>query len=224
LTGQGHVLAEDLRDAAGRAAGSGCTVVGVASQGRVRGLLLLADTVKPTSRAAVTELRRLGLRPMLVSGDSAAVAQSVAATVGIDSDDVVAEALPEGKVAVVAELQRAGAVVAMAGDGVNDAAALARADLGMAMGSGTDVAIAAGDMTLMGSDLRSAADGIRLARATLRTIRGNLFWAFAYNVSAIPLAAAGRLNPLLAAAAMAFSSVFVVTNSLRLRRFRPLRG
>jgi Cu+-exporting ATPase len=175
--------------------------------------------VKPTSAEAVRRLRHLGLRPVLLTGDGAAAADSVAAQVAID--EVVAEVLPADKVAVVRRLQDAGRVVAMVGDGVNDAAALATADLGIAMGTGTDVAIEASDLTLVGGDLRSAADAIRLSRRTLRTIKGNLFWAFAYNVAALPLAAAGRLTPLLAGAAMAFSSVFVVSNSLRLRRFRP---
>ena len=178
----------------------------------------MADEPKPTSAEAVRRLRALGLRPVLLTGDGAAAARSVADRVGID--EVVAEVLPADKVTAVRRLQEEGRVVAMVGDGVNDAGALATADLGIAMGTGTDVAIEASDLTLVGGDLRAAADAIRLARRTLRTIKGNLFWAFAYNVAALPLAAAGRLNPLLAGAAMAFSSVFVVSNSLRLRRFR----
>jgi P-type Cu+ transporter len=199
---------------------AGRTVVAVGWDGAVRGLLAVADTVKPTSAEAVRRLRALGLTPVLLTGDNATVARAVAAQVGID--EVVAGVLPEGKVDAVARLQDAGKVVAMVGDGVNDAAALARADLGLAMGTGTDAAIEASDLTLVRGDLRAAADAIRLSRATLRTIKGNLFWAFAYNVAAIPLAAAGLLNPLVAGAAMAFSSVFVVSNSLRLRRFRAL--
>ena len=187
--------------------------------GRVRGVLVVADQPKPPSAAAITALRALGLRPVLLTGDTAATAGVVAAQVGID--EVIAEVLPAGKVDVVRRLQAEGRVVAMVGDGVNDAAALAQADLGLAMGAGTDAAIEASDLTLVTGDLRSAGDAIRLSRATLATIKGNLFWAFAYNVAAIPLAAAGLLNPLIAGAAMAFSSVFVVTNSLRLRRFQP---
>jgi Cu+-exporting ATPase len=222
LAEQGCALPDLLEEASARAQASGGTVVGVGWDDRVQGLLVLADAVKPTSAEAVQALRELGLRPLLLTGDAEPVARAVAAAVGIPDGSIVAEVLPADKVAVVRRLQREGAVVAMAGDGVNDAAALAQADLGLAMGGGTDVAIAASDMTLMRGDLRAAADAVRLARATLRTIRGNLFWAFAYNVAALPLAAAGLLNPLLAGAAMAFSSVFVVTNSLRLRRFRPL--
>jgi P-type Cu+ transporter len=188
------------------------------SDGEVLGRLAVADAVKATSAAAIEGLRSLGLSPVLLTGDNEPTARSVAAQVGID--DVRAEVMPADKVAVVSELQAAGKVVAMVGDGVNDAAALAQADLGIAMGSGTDVAIEASDLTLVRDDLGSAVDAIRLSRRTLATIKGNLFWAFAYNVLAIPLAMTGRLSPAIAGAAMAFSSVFVVTNSLRLRRFR----
>jgi Cu+-exporting ATPase len=180
---------------------------------------VVADTVKPTSAAAVRRLRDLGLAPMLLTGDNEAVAATVALEAGIDAADVIADVLPEGKVDVVRQLQAEGRVVAMVGDGVNDAAALAQADLGLAMGTGADAAIAASDITLVRGDLQAAADAVRLARRTLGTIKGNLFWAFAYNVAAIPLAATGLLNPMLAGAAMAGSSLFVVTNSLRLRRF-----
>ncbi|WIY01324.1 heavy metal translocating P-type ATPase [Amycolatopsis mongoliensis] len=203
----------------GRAASdSALTTVAVTWDGEVRGTLAVADTVKPTSAEAVRRLRALGLTPVLLTGDSAVVARAVAAEVGIER--VIAEVLPKDKADVVRGLQEDGKVVAMVGDGVNDAAALAQADLGLAMGTGTDVAIEAADLTLVRGDLRAAADAIRLSRRTLRTIKGNLFWAFAYNVAALPLAAAGLLNPMLAGAAMAVSSVFVVTNSLRLRAFR----
>ena len=167
--------------------------------------------MKPTSAQAISELKGLGLRPILLTGDNTAAAKAIAAEVGIDPADVIAEVLPADKVAKVAELQATGAVVAMVGDGVNDAAALAQADLGIAMGTGTDVAIEASDLTLVRGDLRAAVDAIRLSRRTLGTIKGNLFWAFAYNVAALPLAMAGLLNPLIAGAAMAFSSVFVVS-------------
>ncbi|WP_328646746.1 heavy metal translocating P-type ATPase [Amycolatopsis sp. NBC_00348] len=197
---------------------AGTSGVHVAWDGEVRGTLAVADTIKPTSAQAVAELRALGLRPVLLTGDDAGVARAIAAEAGID--EVVAEVLPEGKVDVVKRLQAEGRVVAMVGDGVNDAAALAQADLGLAMGTGTDAAIEAGDLTLVRGDLRAAGDAIRLARRTLATIKGNLFWAFAYNVAALPLAALGLLNPMIAGAAMACSSAFVVSNSLRLRRFR----
>ncbi len=182
-------------------------------------MLTVADAVKETSPRAVRELRALGLTPVLLTGDNRAVADAVAQAVGIAPDAVYAEVLPQDKVDVVARLRAEGRVVAMVGDGVNDAAALATADLGLAMGTGTDVAIEASDLTLARGDLRVAADAIRLSRKTLATIKGNLFWAFGYNVAALPLAAAGLLNPMIAGAAMAFSSVFVVTNSLRLRTF-----
>ena len=213
-----------LDEARKDAESAGRTVVAVGWDGEIRGLLMVSDTAKPTSAEAISELRGLGLRPILLTGDNTAAARAIAAQVGIDAADVIAEVLPADKVAAVADLQSAGAVVAMVGDGVNDAAALARADLGIAMGTGTDVAIEASDLTLVRGDLRAAVDAIRLSRRTLGIIKGNLFWAFAYNVAALPLAMAGLLNPLIAGAAMALSSVFVVSNSLRLRRFRAASG
>ncbi|MDH5133888.1 MULTISPECIES: heavy metal translocating P-type ATPase [unclassified Microbacterium] len=211
-------LSAGLRAATTEAEAQGTTAIAVGWDGRARGVLVVADTVKATSAEAVAQLRALGLTPVLLTGDNRAVAEQIAREVGIT--EVIAEVLPQGKVDVVRRLQDEGKVVAMVGDGVNDAAALAQADLGMAMGTGTDAAIEASDITLVRGDLRSAADAIRLSRRTLGTIKGNLFWAFAYNVAAIPLAALGLLNPMLAGAAMAFSSVFVVGNSLRLRSFR----
>ncbi|MGV9554850.1 heavy metal translocating P-type ATPase [Streptomyces sp. NPDC003522] len=211
-------LPPDVARARDEAERRGRTTVVVGWDGAVRGVLAVADAVKETSAEAVRELRGLGLTPVLLTGDNRAVAEAVAAEVGID--EVVAEVLPEEKVAVVRRLQAEGRVVAMVGDGVNDAAALAAADLGLAMGTGTDAAIEASDLTLVRGDLRVAADAIRLSRRTLTIIKGNLVWAFGYNVAALPLAAAGLLDPMLAGAAMAFSSVFVVTNSLRLRTFR----
>jgi len=207
------LAARDAAESAGR------TPVFVGWDGAPRGLLVVADAIKDTSAEAVAGMKALGLRPVLLTGDNERAARAVAAEVGID--DVIAEVLPSQKVDVVRRLQAEGRVVAMVGDGVNDAAALAASDLGLAMGTGTDAAIEASDLTLVRGDLRSAVDAIRLARRTLGTIKGNLFWAFAYNIAALPIAAAGLLNPMLAGAAMAFSSVFVVTNSLRLRRFQP---
>ena len=206
-----------LAEAKHAAEQQGRTAVLVAWDGKARGVLVVADTVKPTSKEAIEGLKRLGLRPVLLTGDNEAAARAVAAEVGID--EVIAEVLPADKVDVVKRLQDEGRVVAMVGDGVNDAAALAQADLGLAMGTGTDVAIEASDLTLVRGDLNAAVDAIRLSRRTLTTIKGNLFWAFAYNVAALPLAALGLLNPMIAGAAMAFSSVFVVSNSLRLRTF-----
>ncbi|MEU0134946.1 heavy metal translocating P-type ATPase [Streptomyces sp. NPDC006296] len=211
-------LPEELRSAREAAEREGRTVIAVAWDGEARAVLEVADAVKDTSAEAVRRLRALGLTPVLLTGDNQAVAASVAAQVGID--EVLAEVMPQDKVDVVRRLQAEGRTVAMVGDGVNDAAALAQADLGLSMGTGTDAAIEAGDLTLVRGDLRVAADAIRLSRRTLGTIRSNLFWAFAYNVAALPLAAAGLLNPMIAGAAMAFSSVFVVGNSLRLRGFR----
>ncbi|MFE4250376.1 heavy metal translocating P-type ATPase [Streptomyces sp. NPDC056910] len=212
-------LPVELERAKAEAEAAGRTAVAVAWDGEARAVLEVADAVKETSAEAVRRLRGLGLTPILLTGDNEAVARSVAAEVGID--EVIAEVMPQDKVDVVKRLQGEGRSVAMVGDGVNDAAALAQADLGLAMGTGTDAAIEAGDLTLVRGDLRAAADAIRLSRRTLGTIRTNLFWAFAYNVGALPLAAAGLLNPMIAGAAMAFSSVFVVGNSLRLRNFSP---
>ncbi|MBR7839805.1 HAD-IC family P-type ATPase, partial [Actinospica durhamensis] len=213
-------LPEALSSAATAATSLGRTAVAVAWDGQIRGLFVVADAVKPGARQAVAGLRSLGLEPMLLTGDHAAVARAVAAEVGIAESSVIAEVMPEGKAEAVRALQARGRVVAMVGDGVNDAAALATADLGLSMGSGTDAAIEAADLTLVrtapdgsGVDLTAAVDAIRLARRTLATIKGNLFWAFAYNLAAIPLAAAGLLNPLIAGAAMAASSLFVVSNS-----------
>jgi Cu+-exporting ATPase len=214
-------LPEPLEMARLDAEAHGRTVVAAGWDGVPQALFVAADAVKPTSTEAVRQLRKLGLRPVLLTGDNEAAARTVAAEVGID--DVIAGVLAAGKVDMVKHLQDDGRVIAMVGDGVNDAAALAQSDLGIAMGTGTDAAIEASDLTLVRGDLRTAADAIRLSRRTLATIKGNLFWAFAYNVAALPLAAFGLLNPLVAGAAMAFSSVFVVSNSLRLRRFEPLR-
>ncbi|TDC56166.1 copper-translocating P-type ATPase [Actinomadura sp. KC345] len=227
LAGRPRLLAEwsqhltpDLEAAMEKAQALGHTAVAVGWDGEARAVLTVADQVKPSSAEAIAQLRSLGLRPVLLTGDNETVARTVADTVGIE--EVIAEVLPQDKVDVVKRLQSEGRTVAMVGDGVNDAAALAQADLGLAMGTGTDVAIEASDLTLVRGDLRAAADAIRLSRRTLGTIRGNLFWAFAYNVAALPLAAAGLLVPMIAGAAMAFSSVFVVSNSLRLRGFKPL--
>ncbi|WP_344305711.1 heavy metal translocating P-type ATPase [Nocardioides bigeumensis] len=215
-------LSPALQKAFDEAQADGGTAVAVGWDGADRGVLVVADTVKETSAEAIARFRELGLRPVLLTGDNRATALSVAEQVGIAEDDVVAEVLPADKVDVVKRLQAEGRVVAMVGDGVNDAAALAQADLGLAMGTGTDAAIQASDLTLVSGDLRVAADGVRLARRTLTIIRSNLFWAFGYNVAALPLAAAGLLNPMLAGFAMAASSVLVVTNSQRLRAFQPL--
>lgn len=224
LAGRPRLLAEwsqhltpDLERAMEKAQALGRTAVAVGWDGEARAVITVADQVKPTSREAIERLRALGLRPVLLTGDNETVARTVADEVGIE--EVIADVLPQDKVDVVKRLQSEGRTVAMVGDGVNDAAALAQADLGLAMGTGTDVAIEASDLTLVRGDLRAAADAIRLSRRTLGTIKGNLFWAFAYNVAALPLAASGLLTPMIAGGAMAFSSVFVVTNSLRLRRF-----
>jgi Cu+-exporting ATPase len=220
LAESGQSLPAELAAALGDAQAAGLTAVAVGWDGRARGLLLVSDRVKPTAAEAVAELRRLGLHPVLLTGDNAAAAAAVAGQLGID--EVIAEVLPAEKVAEIIRLREQGRVVAMVGDGVNDAAALATADLGIAMGTGSDVAIEASDLTVVRGDPRVVADAIRLARRTLAVIKGNLFWAFAYNVAALPLAAFGLLNPMIAGLAMAASSVFVVTNSLRLRRFQPL--
>ncbi len=212
-------LPEKLVELTRQAESEGKTAVAVGWDGKARAVLVVADAVKPTSAEAVRRMRALGLTPIMLTGDNEAAARSIAGEVGID--DVIAEVLPQEKLETVKRLQGEGKVVAMVGDGINDAAALAQADLGLAMGTGTDVAIEASDLTLVRGDLRLVPDAIRLSRKTLATIKGNLFWAFAYNVAALPLAAAGLLNPMLAGAAMAFSSVFVVSNSLRLRRFKP---
>jgi Cu+-exporting ATPase len=219
LLESGVAPAPAQREALGAAEDSGATAVWVAVDGEIAGIISLRDTVKPGSAAAVTRLRELGLRPILLTGDNATVAAQVAAAVGISPRDVFAGVLPAGKVEAVRKLQAAGATVAMAGDGVNDAAALAQADLGIAMGSGTDVAIEAADLTVMGNDLGQVAQAIELSRRTLGTIKTNLFWAFFYNAVGIPVAALGLLNPMIAGAAMAASSVLVVANSLRLRSF-----
>ncbi|QDZ16714.1 heavy metal translocating P-type ATPase [Humibacter ginsenosidimutans] len=211
-------LSARLEDARRSAELAGATAVAVGWDGAARGILVVSDTVRPTAAEAVRRLRALGLRPVLLTGDNEAAARSAATAVGID--DVVAGVLPQGKVDEITRLQRAGRVVAMVGDGVNDAPALVAADLGIAMGTGTDAAIEAADLTLVRDDVLAVADAIRLSRRTLRIIRGNLFWAFAYNAAAIPLAAFGMLGPMIAGATMAFSSVFVVSNSLRLRSFR----
>jgi Cu+-exporting ATPase len=225
LVGRESLLAEwslylspEVAAAKAQAEGEGKTVVAVGWDGKARGVLMVADTVKPTSAEAIAQLKSIGLTPVLLTGDNEAVARQIANEVGIDQ--VIAEVLPKDKVDVVARLQSEGKIVAMVGDGVNDAPALAQADLGLAMGTGTDVAIEASDITLVRGDLLSAVDAIRLSRKTLGTIKSNLFWAFAYNVAAIPIAALGLLNPMLAGAAMALSSVFVVGNSLRLRGFK----
>ncbi|MFA1549676.1 heavy metal translocating P-type ATPase [Actinomadura chokoriensis] len=229
LAGRPQLLAEwsqrltpDLEAAMADAQALGRTAVAVGWDGEARAVITVADQVKPTSREAIEQLTGLGLRPVLLTGDNEKVARTVADAVGID--EVIADVLPQDKVDVVKRLQSEGRTVAMVGDGVNDAAALAQADLGLAMGTGTDVAIEASDLTLVRGDLRAAADAIRLSRRTLGTIKGNLFWAFAYNVAALPLAATGLLTPMIAGGAMAFSSVFVVSNSLRLRRFKALTG
>jgi Cu+-exporting ATPase len=218
LADQKVTVDDQLIKAKEEAERDGSTAVLVAWDGQARAVLAIGDAIKPTSAEAVRRFTELGLTPVLLTGDNQTVAERVAAEVGIDR--VIAEVLPQDKVDVITKLQAEGRVVAMVGDGVNDAAALAAADLGLAMGTGTDAAIQAADLTLVRGDLRVAADAIRLARRTLSTIKINLFWAFAYNTAAIPLAAVGLLNPMLAGAAMAVSSLFVVGNSLRLKTFR----
>jgi P-type Cu+ transporter len=221
LAERGMCLSPELAAARAAAEERGETAVAAAWDGRARAMFVVADTVKATSAEAVASLEELKLQPVLLTGDNETTARAVAAEVGIE--EVIAEVLPADKVAVVSRLQADGRVVAMVGDGVNDAPALAQADLGLAIGTGTDVAIEASDLTLVSGDLRAAPRAIRLSRATLRTIKQNLGWAFGYNVAAVPLAAVGLLNPVVAAAAMALSSVSVVANALRLRRFDPAR-
>ncbi|MGO3235034.1 MAG: heavy metal translocating P-type ATPase, partial [Microbacterium sp.] len=223
LTENGIALTDAHLSALADAQNSGATSILVAVDGRFAGLINLTDTVKDTSANAIAALKTQGLRPVLLTGDNAAVAKQVAASVGISPEDVFADVFPEGKAQAVRDLQARGRVVAMVGDGVNDAPALAQADLGVAMGSGTDVAIEAADLTIMGNDLHQVAQSIELSRKTLGIIKGNLFWAFLYNAAGIPIAALGFLNPMIAGAAMAASSVLVVANSLRLRRFGRVR-
>jgi Cu+-exporting ATPase len=220
LVEQAIAVPDEVAAAAATAEAQGRTAVLVGWNGAARGVIVVGDVVKPTSVAAIAELRALGLRPMLLTGDNRRAAEAIAAEVGIAVADIRADARPEDKVAQIETLRGDGHVVAMVGDGVNDAAALAAADLGLAVGAGADVAVEASDLTLVRNDLAAAVDAIRLSRRTLATIKGNLVWAFGYNVVLIPVAALGWLNPMLAGAAMALSSLFVVTNSLRLRRFR----
>ncbi len=221
IAASGIQLDAETTDLVAAAEQDGRTAAVVAVDGTPQAVITVGDTVRPTSADAVRRLRDLGLRPLMLTGDNLGAARQVADEVGIAASDVVAGLLPEDKLARIARLQEEGHVVAMVGDGVNDAAALAQADLGIAMGGGTDAAIEAGDLTLVRSDLAAAADAIQLSQATLRTVRVNLGWAFGYNVAAIPLAAAGLLTPMVAGAAMALSSVLVVGNSLRLRAWRP---